>query len=881
MALWGLFFLSGASALGYQVLWSKMFALGLGHEFPALLAVISAFFAGMALGGILSARILARWGNSAFTALEIVIGVAGLASPTLIDLANRSALQYEARSMGFLAALVVLLPGVTAMGASLPAMAALAGRQPLAISGAYAANTLGAVVGCLGTAFLLMPKLGLRAPLYVLPLVNFFIAVIAWNFFGERGAGAPNDFDVAVEKLPAKSGAEGPPSKTSRTSHGALAVAPASWSAALQRRFRARSQRHEVQTHSNASKNPIPLPRLALTFFTTGFLALGFETLGVRMLSQSLENTLYSFALILAVYLFGQALGAFLRRRFVFSAFAFMPLAMAAALWLFKYSGAFYEILRAQLGDSVPAVTLAEFLVTAAIFILPTIGMGAVFAEISEAAGEYSLGVGLAWNSIGAAAGAVVVPTLIFPWLGAFGALVLLAIGYVAIIPKWNARAIASVVGACALFLLGPHMLSLTRIPEGSRLLEQREGAMATVSVIETPDRQRTLFVNNRFQMGGTSARIPELRHGHIPLLLHPDPKRALFIGLGTGISMSAALAHPDLQVDGVELLPEVVAVMPNFFPNTDPAQSPLPAPQARIHVADARRFIRQTTNTYDVIVADLFHPAQDGVGFLYTCEHFARIRERLSTNGLFCQWLPLHQLDLDSLRDITGAFLKSFPNAEAWLLRFNVDAPVIGLIGWSGSAPTFNPILVEQRLALPNAERLAAQLRQVALADSLRLFGCRLAYSNTLREFAEKARPNTDSFPVVMFEGPAFSYQRAAPAYGRLLALLNLWQSPADPAEPSASPLEKFVAARDVYLRALIHESQKETNRALDGYIESARLSEDFTSGYAQGLAIATAQTRANPDLARRILQRLIEAQPNRPVAREMLDRMNAAPAR
>src|SRR2546430_8201381 len=118
---------------------------------------------------------------------------------------------------------------------------------------------------------------------------------------------------------------------------------------------------------------------------------------------------------------------------------------------------------------------------------------------------------------------------------------------------------------------------------------------------------------------------------------------------------------------------------MPQFEPyNFAPQQKP----QLRLFVADARRFVRVTDAQYDVIVADLFHPARDGAGTLYTLEHFRAIRNRLAPGGLFCQWLPLHQLDEEMLRVIVRTFLEVFPDTRAWLLRFNVDTPVLGLIG-------------------------------------------------------------------------------------------------------------------------------------------------------------------------------------------------------
>jgi spermidine synthase len=747
------FFLSGFAALGYQILWAKMFALTLGHEFPAVITVIVAFFAGMAIGSAFANKIVQRLGSSAFARLEFIVGAWGLLTPLLI-------LKLPTNPLPILS----IVPSTIAMGATLPAMAALS-----RIPAAYAANTLGAVAGCLITAYCLMPRFGLVTPIYFCVAANFLA-----GFLGRRFVSKIRD-----------------------------------------------------------SKQPIAAGYAAI-FFITGFVGLGFETLGVRLLSLSLEDTVFTFAAILAVYLLGQSLGAaLLRFKPIFIA-TLLAVSIGISLWLFGATGSLYESLRRSFGESAWSVFSAELLTALAVFALPTFFMGGLFAQLANKAGQGVLGTLLMWNSAGGVIGALVIPILILPNITAFN--------------------------------------SLVSVQPGSTIREIRQGRMATVSVTETPDGNRTLFVNNRFQMGGTAATIPELRHADIPLLLHPNPHHALVLGLGTGITLSACATYPDLHADGVELLPEVVAVMPNFFPNSG---SPLDATNIAIHIADARRFVRKTTNQYDVIIADLFHPAQDGSAFLYTREHFQRIKSHLDADGLFCQWLPLHQLDLQTFRDITRTFLTVFPDAEAWLLRPNIDAPVVGLICYANKHSDLTSSLVDARL--DNAA-LAAQLHRVALADAVRLFGSYLAGADSLRAFAVNGRLNTDAFPIVMFEAPAFSYRHNVPTHERLVAFLREIKeqvpSIADPA--LHDKVARYIKARDVYIDALVADAGQNRGRAIDGYIESARISEDFTSGYAQCLAIATAEAKANPSFARQILQRLVEAQPNRPVAKELLDRLN-----
>src|SRR5262249_26270078 len=138
-----------------------------------------------------------------------------------------------------------------------------------------------------------------------------------------------------------------------------------------------------------------------------------------------------------------------------------------------------------------------------------------------------------------------------------------------------------------------------------------------------------------------------------------------------------------------------------------------------------------------------------------YTLEHFRAIRQRLAPSGLFCQWLPLHQLDENMLRVIVRTFLEVFPDGQAWLLHLNVDIPVRGLMGRLEPAH-FSSQWVEQRL---NGSPLDAALKELALADSLRLFGQLLAGPSQLRVFAAHASLNTDDQPRVTFGAPRFVY--------------------------------------------------------------------------------------------------------------------------
>lgn len=739
--LYALFFLSGAAALGYQMIWTRMFTAGLGHEVPSVISVAAAFLGGMALGAWRLDRAISRSAQPGrwYASLELIIGGWSALAAALIPSVNQFALQLIGTSASpvrhwtvvFALPFLTLLPATFAMGATLPAMDRFLSPffpNGRCVGAFYAVNTLGAVAGTLGSVHLLAPTCGFRGSGLILAAINLGCGLMAM---------ALSQAKPQSSLVPGK-----------------------------------REQR--------AGRSLPPL-RLNLTLFATGLLGIGFELAGIRVLSQILENTIFTFAMVLAVYLAGTALGAAMGQKFGgrFEFRALLGLLLSAlsgacllGVWFMGRAPDIYDRLLDLVGGSSLGVALAEMTVALLVFGAPTFAMGATFSHLAQGARREDGGVGwaAALNLAGCAAAGVLFIIGLLPRLGAKWTLTVLALGYLLLVPRLRGRVWLALAFPGMMLLALPHDLRLRRLPSEATVLDYRDGVLASVAVIKTPDGHRSLRVNNRLQMGGTAAAIAERRQAHIPFLLHPNPQRALFLGPGTGITLGAVSGHTHLNADGVELVPEVVAVMPAFEPEN---HGPFPNASVNLTVADARRFVRTTTNRYDVIVGDLFHPAQDGAGFLYTREHFAAIRARLETNGLFCQWLPLHQLDEPTLRVIVRSFLDVFPNTHAFLLHFNVDIPVLGLIG------TLHPLALslealEQRM---HDEALFQALKGVALERTINLAGCLVAGPDSLRKFSEGAALNTDDRPAVTFLAPRANERRWPPPGEVLLKFLAATQ--------------------------------------------------------------------------------------------------------
>ena len=837
---------SGFAGLGYQIVWTQQCALWLGHESAAMLAVVAAIFGGLAAGALaLGPRIERsgvplRWYAGCEAAIAAWAGVLTLAMPAaskwLLALTGPEPAPLWQWGVAFVGTFVLLLPATAAMGATLPAMerltAQLGGGRSIAAH--YASNTLGAMAGVLAAAFWLVPMLGLAHTALVCIAANAGCAIAAWHWL--------------------------PP--------GEPAAAP---------------------SVASPSRGAVLWP-LAIT----GLLGIGYEVLVVRVLSQVAEDTVYTFALLLAVYLLGTALGAAAWQRWLRAAdpqvtrdrllcvLSTACLAGASGLWGAQW---LKDALAAAAGGGMAAAVGIEAALALAAFLLPTIAMGALFSHLSAQAGAAGIGFGRAIgvNTLGAALAPPLFGVWLAPAAGPGVALILVGAGYLALLaPRGWRRPVAwtPAAAALALFIWAPP-LAFIEVPEGGRVVSYREGALAAVSVVADADGVARLRIDNRQQEGSSATLLVDARQALLPVLLHPAPRHALFLGLGTGMTAASAAGDLELQVDAVELLPEVIAASGYFRQALDDG-----APNPRLHLtaADARRFVRATGRRYDVIVSDNFHPARSGSGALYTVEHFRAVRNRLAPAGVFCQWLPLHQLDLATLRSIVRSFVTAFPQATAILASNSLETPVIGLVGRADDG-RFALEPLRHRLA---AARFTRPIQASGLFDEYALLGSFVAGPEALARFAGSAPANTDDHPVVAYLAPRLTYAPDSLPRDRLIELLHAWSiQPADVLATGADAdapgrLAAYWAARDRFIEAgrdvrPVASARDMLAQVGDPLLHVLSISPDFRPAYDPLLRMAVALADTDAMSARTLLGTLARLQPARPEAGVELQRIGS----
>ena len=816
-----LLFLSGATALAYEVLWARDWALLYGSTAVGAAVVLAAYFAGLGAGAALGGAISRRHAPlGVYAALELGVALAVVGYVALRPVLPGAAVGITHLAHGWalpgaraLLAFGVLAIPTTLLGATLPVVVA-ATRAP--VGRLYAANTIGGAAGALAVALVAVRALGVRGTFLAAALLDVAVAV---------AAGALARGDVAPRADEAGAGGAGQP---------VVALAIAS---------------------------------------VAGFTGLAGEVLWMRGLAGVLSNSVYSVAFVLGGVLLGLALGARLGTpdvaeplavaRRLATTTALLAVAIVGSLLCIRALPALLASGARLLGVTGPGRGLGlEALLSLLVVFVPALALGAIFplcVALHAGPARRATGRVLAANTIAGIAGALLAAFVLLPRLGPGGGLLTLAVlGAGAAVPLAGTR-LPVVVAASAIVavaLLAPS--ARLAVHEGERLLFYRDGASATVTVTADRDGLKRLRVNGQYSLGGAGGLFLERREAHLPLLLHPAPTRLLALGVGTGDTIGAALAHPGLTVDGVELVPEVLEAAALFAAEN---RGVLASPRARLHADDARSHLLASRESYDVILSDLFLPWTAGTATLYAREMYELGRAHLRAGGLYCQWLPLHQLAPDDLAAIVATFTSVFPEVQLWVAYHRATTPLAALVGASTPIAAGADAL-RARLADPG---LAAALAEVGLDDPDDLAALYVTDGAHLRVATAGVPPITDDHPHIEFTAPAAYFHQPGLARAALAwAMARL--------DPAPVPVRGTAAAfplRATLLAAELALLDGDRPRELAGYLDALRLAPDVRAVRAALVAIARERLAAgDPTTAARIAADLRRFAPDTPEA-------------
>ncbi len=659
--LLSLFFFSGACGLTYQVLWLRQLSLVFGVTVYAASTVLAAFMTGLALGSLLSERLL-RWIKRplvAFGAAEILIGIAAVATPVALQIVtgayvslNRTApdspaLLTAARLVG---SFTVLLVPTMLMGVTLPLLSA----SPLVsgtlhgsrVGALYATNTAGAVFGAVLTGFYLIGAIGMQRTFLLAAAVNVAVGVMA--FVLSRDEGLPSSPSVV------------PPDRTdARDVHPHLAPTPSPASATVR--------------------------AVWIVVAISGLASLALEIVWFRILVQFLNATTYAFTTMLATVLLGIAVGAALASRLLRRERDWVRLlawaqigtgiAAVASMWFLGWSYQAGWRTGSTIQGSIAAILPAALLMGLSFPVALRIGSTHLAANDDREASAKNVGRIYALNVIGAILGSLAGGFLILPALGTRVALIALAALYVAsaivllVVHPRRMRLVPVMVLALIAFLY-----VAARVPDpfdaayerrhgaGTREIWRDEGVQTAVSV-HGNQFQRILFLDGLHQANDTSDMVRLHRViGHLPMVLHPSPHDALVVGLGGGATAGAVSQHAGAQVQIVELS-DGVRQAARFFSHVN--YDVLNQPNVHLRIDDGRNFLLLTDRRFDVVTADIIQPHHAGAGNLYSREYFSLVRRVLSDGGLVMQWIGRRSDSQYKL--IMRTFVEVFPNATLW----------------------------------------------------------------------------------------------------------------------------------------------------------------------------------------------------------------------
>ncbi len=696
-----LFFISGATGLIYQVVWTRFFTISFGNTTLGVSAVLTAFMAGLGFGSYVIGRFIDRKRDYLliYAILEVGIALAAFAMPVLLSsLQGFYSTVYNSfpdsvwvlQVVRTLISFAILIVPTFLMGATLPVLTKFfishQSQVGARIAVLYGANTLGATVGSFLTGFFLIKLFGLLDTVYIAAVGNLLLAVAF--LFMRRVVGA----------LPEERDQMGTAQSDAEEAGG-----------------------------EKGTLTPTLVKVLLASFALAGFTSLAYEVLWFRLLVFELQTTIYAFTAMLATFLAGIGLGSaafavFLKKeRSVAHHWRYFAY-VEVAIGLFG----FLSIMMFGTLESVGAVAVTsfwenvgvQFMLAALIMLPPTFLMGATFPIVVKILARdvrtigSSVGKAYAANTVGAMLGAFITGFFLVQSIGTQNSIILIAVLNLVIasilllyVPQDEkagttagqggyARGMGSVAVVLGLWLLGGagiyaipgdylfqyYNVGEQRHDSNVEILHAEEGLETITTVHRYPDGTRVISTGS-INVAGTSFTLitTQMMQGHIPMLLKPDARRVLQVGFGSGETAHIITTYDNVErLDLVDISQSVLDTSARFF--SDINQDVVKHEKFHPTIMDGANYMRLTNNTYDVIMNDSIWPFYAGNSGLYTRDYFEAGKNRLNKGGIMTSWLPI-EIDPRDFEILINTFHTVFPHVSVWiaLTHYNKHALLVG----------------------------------------------------------------------------------------------------------------------------------------------------------------------------------------------------------
>jgi spermidine synthase len=755
-----LVFASGFTALVYEILWIKTLTSVFGTTIFAISTVLTAFFAGLALGNFYFGRKSdeSRHPLVLYGFLELIIGIYALLYPSIhqglsglyISVLSGLEVPRAIPLFRFFLGLIILLPPTIMMGGTLPLVvryiAACRGEVSGTLAFFYAVNTAGAVAGTLGAGFFLIGAFGIRNSMMMMAAVNLLIAAIVFVMFR-------SELFSRLRSSPRVSGRirESDPSMARETGAGYRLI--------------------------------------LIVAGLSGLASIAYEVVWTRMLIHYTGTTTYAFSAILITFLIGIAVGGYLAR---------LLLERDRNLWLvlalIEAIIGITAVISTAVIDTLPLIDdrlsrlfgssqtgawelglLVSLIKNAAVMILPTLLMGmslpvavGLLSRGVESAGR-TIGDVFSANTFGSIVGSFAAGFLFVPFIGTGRTVTVLftlniALALILIVrasgeryrTKWIALFVLVLVAG--LLSLGQRDMFRKIYPEGD-LLFFAEGPSSTVAVVRDEDSLNPAYLRMFVDGNGLSGTDYSGRRymkllGHLPVIMSGGQSdSALVICLGTGMTLGSVSLYPSIDVlDCVEISSKVIDAA-TFF--SEENHHVLHDDRLRMVVDDGRNFLLGTSRRYDIVTLEPPPPRSAGVVNLYSREFYLQVRDHLRPHGVLCQWIPLHDQSEWDVKVLIRTFLDVFPHVTCWWIERN-ELALIGSMGpqsidWRNLSVLFG---------FPGVE---SDLSSIDVSDPYELLCLFLMDERGLREYVGEGDIITDDRPVIeyfLFRGGNQTYR-------------------------------------------------------------------------------------------------------------------------
>lgn len=757
----------GFSALIFQIIFARNLIPLFGLTAPAIATVLAVFFFGLALGSLVFGKISDRLSETKnfklYIPLFVVTAVYGFLFPALFKFLNFSISAvnkiYPLNFTGFnfvaffFAFVVLVIPAIF-IGAGFPLVNKILVRREneigrkIALS--YFVNTFGSVLGAASAGFWLIPAFGNNATIFIAAGLNLITAGFLFSVSGR------------IVREPA-----------------------------------------EKETREDAGESVIGDKIFLYVLFATGFLALALEVVYTKTLILFIGSSTYAFSVITAVFLLGIAVGSWLAAFFVDrimrgSAYFGIFLGLIG-FWLFVTAQVFNElpfwylqIFKTLNSLDFSAVLVSQFSLVALVILPVTVLMGLVFPLGIKLAGlatrQLSAGIGKLYfaNILGGVFGSLAAGFWLLSGLGYQKTMFLIMSAYfvVGIIFIIRERNLApSLKGIFAFFFIFWVVFSvfftawtrtatsfgvfpyattyasfdksdLLSAADKDEIIFYKEG-QSNVAVIRRGG-ELLLRINGKTDasntLGDTEAQI---LIGALPMLLHPEPKDVLAIGLGSGITLGAITQFEEARnIEAVEIDPSVVEAAGYFKEYNHDAASD---PRVKIILADGRNYLRLTDKKYDVISSEPSNLWVSGNAYLFTKEFYELAKSRLKGNGIILQWLHLYSLDLAGVQSVLKTFSSVFPNAY---LFETISGGDLLIVGQMRPEPILNFDLLEKKFG---DQKIRQELERIYIFSPYDFVPYLIADARGIADLSDGAEINSDDRPFLEFSSPKAIYYDTA----------------------------------------------------------------------------------------------------------------------